>query len=156
MNSELDRLRDVLKAAQAILAAREDQMLTAIEWDALEHAVAAATQPPANERDETFVVEAGVLVRRVVPAKGQPYEHRCPLEAFEAVAHAISEADEKGFVLEEIRASAGVTWTQAAVAIAFLKERGCVLPAHGRRHTAASPVAFEDAMTEYHALAEKA
>lgn len=154
MNSELDRLREVLNAAEAVLAARENQMLTTDEWDALEHAVAAATQPPPDERDETFAVEDGALVRRVVPRKGQPYEHRCPQDAFEAAAHAIGELA-GGFVLEDVRRAAEITWTQAAVVLAFLKERGCVVPVHGRKHAATSSTVFEDAMTEYHALYEE-
>lgn len=154
MNTELDRLREVVTAAEAVLAARENQMLTTDEWDALEHAVAAATQPPPDERDETFAVEDGALVRRVVPRKGQPYEHRCPQDAFEAATHAIGELA-GGFVLEDVRRAAEITWTQAAVVLAFLKERGCVVPAHGRKHVAASGTVFEDAMTEYHALYEE-
>ena len=154
MNTELNRLREVVTAAEALLAARENQMLTAEEWDALEHAVAAATQPPPDERDETFAVEGGALVRRVVPRKGQPYEHRCPQDAFEAAAHAMGELA-GGFVLEDVRRAAEITWTEAAVAVAFLKERGCVVPAHGRKHVAASGTVFEDAMTEYHALYEE-
>ena len=155
--NELDNLREVLRAANAVLAAREDQMLTADEWDGLEHAVATATQPPpADGRSETFAVEDGALVRRVVPAKGKAYEHRCPQEAFEAVAATIDEIGQNAFVLEDIRQRANVTWTQAAVAFAFLKERSCVLPVHGRKHVAASTFVFEDAMTEYHALAANA
>ena len=95
----LQKLHDVLNAAEAVLAAREAEMLTTDEWDALEHAVAAATEPPPDERDETFTVEDGALVRRVVPRKGQPYEHRCPQDAFEAIAAAAEEAA-GGFVLE--------------------------------------------------------
>jgi hypothetical protein len=154
VNTELDRLREVVSAAEEVLAARENQMLTTEEWDALEHAVAAATQPPPDERDETFAVEDGALVRRVVPRKGQPYEHRCPQDAYEAAAHAIAELP-AGFVLEDVRRAAEITWTEAAVAVAFLKERGCVVPVHGRKHAAAAATVFEDAMTEYHALYEE-
>ncbi len=53
MTSELDRLRAALSVAQAVLAAREDQMLTAEEWDALGHAVAQATPPIPDERCES-------------------------------------------------------------------------------------------------------
>jgi len=42
----LQKLHDVLNAAEAVLAAREAEMLTSDEWDALAHAVAAATEPP--------------------------------------------------------------------------------------------------------------
>lgn len=80
MNRQHDPLQQVLHAAEAVLAARESQMLTAGERDALEH----------------------------------------------------------------------------AVAIAFLKKRGCVVPVHGRRHAAASPAVCEDAMIEYRAPAEHA
>jgi hypothetical protein len=41
------------------------------------------------------------------------------------------------------------------VALAFMKERGCVVTRY-RRNYAASRCLFEDAMTEYWALAEKA
>ena len=98
--------------------------------------------------------EVSALVRRVVPRKGQPYEHRCPEDAYEAAAHAIGELA-GGFVLEDVRRAAEITWTEAAVALAFLKERGCVVPVHGRKHAATSDTIFEDAMTEYHALYEE-
>ena len=103
--------------------------------------------------DETFRVEDGMLVRAVVPARGQPYEHRCPLASFESAARA---ADRAGgpFTLQTLAAATGLPHTQANVAFAFMKERGCVVPASGRRHKAASGFAFEDAMTEYHALRE--
>ncbi|MCC7388312.1 MAG: hypothetical protein IT431_06050, partial [Phycisphaerales bacterium] len=44
--------------------------------------------------------------------------------------------------------------SQVATALAFLKERGCVVT-EGRRSYAPGPGVFEDAMTEYHALREK-
>jgi len=154
MDSELERLRAVLNATEALLAAHEHQMLTNVDWDGLQHLVAAMQEPPPDEREETFAVEAGALVRRVVPRKGQPYEHRCTQDAFEAAAHAMGELA-GGFVLEDVRRAAELTWTQAAVVLAFLKERGCVVPVHGRKHAAASGTVFEDAMTEYHALYEE-
>ncbi len=150
----LQKLHDVLNAAEAVLAAREAEMLTSNEWDALEHAVAAATEPPVDERDETFTIKDRALVRRVVPREGQPYEHRCPQEAFEAIAAAVEETA-GGFVLEDLRRATQLPWTQVAVAIAFLKERGCVVPTHGRKHAAASTGVYEDALTEYHALHEE-
>lgn len=108
---------------------------------------------------ESFAVEDGFPVRRVVPKRGTPYEHRCPLDAYEAVAHAIDEMAREAFTLDDIHARTDLPWTQAAVAFAFLKERGCVLPAHGRRHKAAPGNAdggvHVDAMIEVHALREK-
>ncbi len=47
MNEEaFERL---LSAARALLEAREDQMITRVEWEALAEAVAAASQPPADQ-----------------------------------------------------------------------------------------------------------
>jgi len=63
---------------------------------------------------------------------------------------------QNGFGLEYVWRHANVTWTQAAVAFAFLKERNCVLPVHDRKQVTASTIVFEDAMTEYHALAAQA
>ena len=97
-------LRDVLSAAEAVLAARENQMLTSEEWDALEHAVAAATQPPpSTPRDETFTVTENILVRAVTPARGTPYQHTCDKDVFESVAHAIDELNGASLTYEEIR-----------------------------------------------------
>ncbi len=157
MQATRTRLESVLDAAERLLSAREDQMLTTEEWDVLEHAVAACNEPAANERTETFNVDdSRALVRSVVPMKGEPYQHRCPYDAYEAVAHAITDAT-SGFNLEDLRTAANIPWSQAAVAFAFLKERSVVVPdrgAGGRNHAAAGATPFEDAMIEYHALRE--
>ncbi|MBX3408220.1 MAG: hypothetical protein KF869_15825, partial [Phycisphaeraceae bacterium] len=94
------------------------------------------------------------LVRSVVPMRGEPYQHRCPEDAFEAVAYAVAEATSP-FNLEDLRHAANIPWTQAAVAFAFLKERSVVVPADGRNHAAAGATPYEDAMVEFHALREK-
>jgi len=59
-----------------------NEVLASEEWDALEHAVADATQPPADEREETFTVNANILTRAVTPAsgRGDPYQHTCDRE----------------------------------------------------------------------------
>ena len=46
--------------------------------------------------------------------------------------------------------------TQVMTAMAFLKERGCIVPARERRHRAASDFVYEDALIEWHALREEA
>ena len=46
--------------------------------------------------------------------------------------------------------------TQVMTAMAFLKERGCIVPARERRHRAASDFVYEDALIEWHALREGA
>lgn len=155
MQATRAQLEALLDAAERLLNAREVQMLTTEEWDALEHAVAACSEPAANERTEAFTVDdAKALVRSVVSMKGAPYQHRCPYDAFEAVAYAIAEA-KSGFNLEDLRGAANIPWSQAAVAFAFLKERSVVVPAGGRNHAAAGTTPIEDAMIEYHALREK-
>jgi hypothetical protein len=108
-------------------------------------------------RDEAFGVLDGHLVRKVVPVRGKPYEHRCPLEAFEQIAHAAEELGEQGFTLESLvdrerRAGRDVTFTNVAVALAFLRERS-ILDVRYRRNYAATDAVYLDAMTEYHALA---
>ncbi len=114
--------------------------------------------PTTRERTEIFAVEDGHLVRKVVPRLGEPYEHRCPQEAFEQIAHAAEELGAQGFTLDsllEYERSAGrdVTFTNVAVVLAFLRERG-VLDVRHRRNYAATESVHLDAMTEYHALAE--
>jgi hypothetical protein len=47
MSNNEAALREVLLAARALLEAREDQMITSEEWDALQHAADKADpQPP--------------------------------------------------------------------------------------------------------------
>jgi len=150
-------LREVLSAAEAVLAARENQMLTSEEWDALEHAVAAATQPPAGTpRDEMFSVTENILIRAVTPTRGTPYQHTCDKDVFESVAHAIEDLGAASFTYEEVRQTVQAPFTQVAVAVAFLKERGCIVPTVRRRHVAAMSGFHADAMLEWHALRENA
>jgi len=104
--------------------------------------------------NETFRVEDGMLVRAVIPERGTPYEHRCPLAAYEEVAHAIDALGDERSSLEDLVARTKLPHTQVNTAFAFMKERGCVVPAHKRRQKAASNFVFEDAMIEYHALRE--
>lgn len=154
---DVERLRSVLAAAERLLAAREDQMVTLDNWDMLAIAVAACHgvgPNRASERDEAFWVdEAGFLVRTVRPQRGGPYQHRCPAAAFKAVAHA-AEDMHTGITLERLQAATGVPFSQVAVAIAFLKDRGCLTPGSGRTHIAAAGLHL-DAMAEYWALREE-
>lgn len=167
---DADRLYAVFEAADALLGARESEMLTVEEWDNLETAVAACYEPPPDEREETFSIENDdTLVRRVVPlpGRGDPYEHRCTKQVYDDVAYAVEKAGARSFTNEEVRAAVDqlaadegqpghAPFTQVHVAMAFLKERGCIVPAPGRRHVAATDYAIEDAMIEWHALREGA
>lgn len=107
----------------------------------------------AHERYETFEVIDDHLVRKVVPRRGEPYEHRCQRVSFEQVAHAVDEAGDVAFTLESLVDREDLPFTQIAVALAFLKERGIVETRY-RRNYAATQCAHLDAMTEFYALAE--
>ena len=111
-----------------------------------------------RERNETFAVEADHLIRRVVPRRGEPYEHRCPCDAFAQISYAAEELGEQGFTLKalldyERNAGRYVTFTNVAVTLAFLRERG-ILEVRYRRNYAATDSAHLDAMTEFCALAD--
>jgi hypothetical protein len=106
-----------------------------------------------RERNETFQVADDHLIRKVVPRRGEPYEHRCPKASLARVAHAIDEAGKDAFTLESLVEREDLPFTQVAVALAFLKERGIVETRY-RRNYAATQCAHLDAMTEFYALAE--
>ncbi len=117
-----------------------------------------------RQLNETFTVDgpSGALLRRVIPKRGTPYEHACTKQVYDDVAYAIEQMGNASFTMEDIRAKAGggdetnmPPWSQVAVAIAFLKERSCIVPARNRKHVAASDFVYEDALIEYHALREK-
>ena len=108
----------------------------------------------ATQRVETFVVEDNHLVRMVVPQRGRPYEHRCPIKSYERVAWAVEEAKDAAFTLESLAVAEDLPFTLVAVALAFLKERG-VVDTRYRRNYAATESVHLDAMTEYFALAEQ-
>ena len=105
-----------------------------------------------TQRTETFEVIDDHLARKVVPRRGKPYEHRCPRRSFEQVAHAIEEAGDGVFTLELLVEREELPFTQVAVALAFLKERGIVETRYRRNYAATGGVHL-DAMTEYCALA---
>ena len=108
------------------------------------------------QRTESFEVDrAGDLVRKVVPKRGKPYQHTCTLESYEAVAHAAEELGqlEGGFTVDDLAEAAEVPMTQAAVALAFFKERGFITT--HRKHNYADEGLHLDAMIEFHALREE-
>ena len=113
----------------------------------------------APERIETFAVADDHLVRSVVPQRGEPYEHRCPRASYEDIAHAAelfsTQTGDPGFTLDELATAAAMPSTQTAVALAFMKERGCLVTRY-RRNYAATDGVHLDAMTEFCALAQNA
>jgi hypothetical protein len=122
--------------------------------------------PATTPRVETFAVEDGCLVRKVVPRRGEPYEHRCPLDAYRELAWAAIDLATDGFTVETLADQVRnrpreehddrepwASYTNAAVAIAFWKERG-LLDIRRRRNHVDDGYFFEDAMIEFHVLAE--
>lgn len=113
-----------------------------------------AQPTPSAKRDERFSVDRrGRLVRAVTPERGEPYKHRCPRWAFEAVCHRFDEHT-GGDTVETIAAAENMPITQAATALAFLIERG-IVTREGRRNYEASGGVHLDGMTEYWALVEE-
>ena len=101
---------------------------------------------------QSFAVEDGHLVRTVVRKDGSTYQHRCSMDAYKEVVHYLDEHAEAGVTTNELwDGLPDVPCTQASVALAFLKERGCV-EVRWRRCYPASGILFEDAMIEFHAL----
>ena len=108
----------------------------------------------------------GRLIRRVVPRRGEAYEHRCSLDAYRELTWAAMDLAADGFTVETLsdqvrsRPREGrdvrepwASYTNAAVAIAFWKERG-LLDVRRRKNYVDDGYFFEDAMIEYFALAE--
>jgi len=113
--------------------------------------------PMANERTETFEFDrAGDLVRRVIPQlPHQPYEHRCTLVSYQQVAQEADELGQVGFTGEELARRTDVPFSQVATAIAFMKERGCIVTECKRNYAPADGDIHLDAMIEFHAQREK-
>ena len=106
-----------------------------------------------NHVGKTFRLERDDLVRYVEQRNGPPYTHRCALRSFQEVVWFIEDHGEVGVTSGMIWESLeDVSCTQAAVALDFLKERGCVVK-EGRRSFPGSRFLYEDAMCEFHALA---
>lgn len=105
--------------------------------------------------NETFLVRCDRLVRHVVPRHGTPYEHTCMKQMYDDVAYAIEQLGNGSFTGEDIVAELDAPFTQVMTALAFLKERGCIVPDGSRRHVAAGDYVYEDALIEFHALREK-
>jgi hypothetical protein len=109
----------------------------------------------SRQRDVEFAVVSGELVRTVRLEDGRSYVHRCTREAYEAVARGIEEHADEGVLLTDLAMAADMPSTQGYVARDFLLERGCIQSSGGRCFPA-SDVLYEDAMLEFHALAEGA
>ena len=109
-----------------------------------------------KNRTVQFRFEDGCLVRTVASNDGRTYTHRCGKDAFETVAHAMTEtpAEGEGTTLTCLARRETVAYTQVNVALEFMKERGLVDVRHRRCYPATRDV-YLDAMVEWHALDEE-
>lgn len=110
-----------------------------------------------RDRDVRYDVQYGYLVRTVTGGSddGRGYRHRCAKMTYETFAHAVEETsiDGEGTTAELIARQEDLPFTQANVAMEFLKERGVVNVRYRRCYPATLDV-YLDAMVEFHALAE--
>ncbi len=105
------------------------------------------------QRDVVFEVRRGRLVRHVALTNGRGYAQHCTLEVLDQVAWVVEERGENGVTTNELWESLpDLPCTQISVALAFLKDRGCVA-VEGRRSYAASTTLYEDALAASHYLA---
>jgi hypothetical protein len=109
-----------------------------------------------TQRAVEFAVRHGRLVRHVRLRNGRGYTQQCTRQVLEKVAWLVEARGEAGVTTPELwNALPELPCTQIAVALAFLKDRGCV-ETSGRRSYAASATVSEDALTEFHYLAHVA
>ena len=107
-------------------------------------------------REIVFEVRRGRLVRQVRLQDGRTYTQQCTLDVFAAVAQLVEARREEGVTTNELWSTLpDLPCTQISIALAFLKDRGCV-ETSGRRSYAASTTLCEDALTEFHYLAHLA
>lgn len=102
--------------------------------------------------NETFEIISGTLVRSVIPRRGKPYRHSCDIAVFEEVTYAIDELETASFIYEDLQTITDESHSQVATAVAFLKERSCIVSAFRRRHVAATEDCHLDGMLEWYAL----
>ena len=109
----------------------------------------------SRNRIVTFdVVEDHLEMKVVFPdSPTRDYVHRCTRDIFREVAFTIEEKAAGGTTLEDLVAAMDAPFTQVNVALAFMKERGCV-EVRRRRTYPASDMVYEDAMIEFMYLAD--
>jgi hypothetical protein len=106
-------------------------------------------------RTVTYLVpDDGSLRRTVLLSDGTTYTHHCARDVYESVAYAME--DGQGHTAQELSRALDEPFTQVDVAFQWMKERGVIETGHKRLSYAASRCVYEDAMSEYHALKERA
>ncbi len=102
---------------------------------------------------ESYRVAGRILFRHVTPKIGRQYLHTCSEPIFKAVLQAIDDENGRAFCGRDLVRATDAPHTQVYTALAFLKERGCIITAHGRKSVA--PTIFDvtlDAMIEFEVL----
>src|SRR5262249_32014779 len=104
------------------------------------------------QREVSFEVQRGRLVRRVRLKDGRTYAHYCMPGVLKEVTHCVEERGDAGVTTGELwTALPNYPCTQISVALEFLKDRGCVEISQ-RRSYASSATLCEDVLTEFHYL----
>jgi hypothetical protein len=109
-----------------------------------------------TQQEIEFTVRHSQLVRHVRLRDGRSYTQQCMRQVLDQVAWLVEARGEAGVTTPKLWAALP-EWpcTQLSIALAFLKDRGCV-ETSGRRSYAASATVYEDALTEFHYLAHVA
>jgi len=117
-------MRLLLSAATELAEARRHDSDTAEEWDGLERAITTAEESV----DPSYAFEDGHFVRRSAYADGLERVDAVDAEDIDIVAQTIEEdADPHGngwFVVDELVAPSGRTWTRCLVAVECMKRAG--------------------------------
>ncbi|MBX3356683.1 MAG: hypothetical protein KF724_13390 [Phycisphaeraceae bacterium] len=119
-------LEDLLSAAIDLAEARRQDSDTAEEWDALERAIIAAESPT----EPIYAFEGGWFLRRSNESidPNNIGVDAVDLDDLEVIARSIEEDVDHGFrgwfVVDELVAPSGRTWTRCLVAVECLKRMG--------------------------------
>lgn len=120
-------LQRLLAAATELAEARRHDSDTAEEWDGLERGITAAEEAT----EPTYAFDEGQFVRRSTYSDGSERVNGVDIEDIEQVAIAIDDSidvlafEGRGwFVVDELVAPSGRTWTRCLVAIECLKHLG--------------------------------
>ena len=119
-----DRLAMLLAASTELAEARRHDSDTCEEWDGLERAITAAEE----STEPSYAFEDDRFMRRSTLTDGSKRIDAIDIEDIDIIAQTIDEdADPHGngwFVVDELVAPSGRTWTRCLVAVECLKHLG--------------------------------
>lgn len=124
MSRSAQIVQRLLGAATELAEARRHDSDTCEEWDALERAITAAEE----STDPSYAFEGDRFIRRSTLTGGSERLDAIDVEDIDIIAQTIEEdADPHGngwFVVDELVAPSGRTWTRCLVAVECLKHLG--------------------------------